>query len=116
MIDNACGKKPTVVVISACYSGVFVPRLAGPNRMVLTAARPDRSSFGCGESDTYPYFDACVLESLPKVKDWPALGRAAQACVATRERAEGLTPPSEPQMSIGGEMALTLPLLGFAGR
>ncbi len=116
MIDNACGKRPTVVVISACYSGVFVPYLAKPNRMVLTAARPDRSSFGCGESDTYPYFDACVLESLPKVKEFIALGRAAQGCVAAREKAEQLTPASEPQMSTGGEIALTLPLLTFAGR
>jgi hypothetical protein len=116
MVDNACGKRPTVVVISACYSGVFVPFLAKPNRMVLTAARPDRSSFGCGESDTYPYFDACVLESLPKVKAFPALGRAAQSCVAQREQAERLTPASEPQMSVGGELALTLPLLTFAGR
>ena len=116
MVDNACGKKPTVVVISACYSGVFVPYLAKPNRMVLTAARPDRSSFGCGESDTYPYFDACVLESLPRVKEFPALGRAAQSCVSKRELAEKLTPASEPQMSMGGELALTLPLLTFAGR
>src|SRR4029453_5207104 len=102
MLDQSCGKRPTVVVISACYSGVFVRTLAKPNRMVLTAARPDRSSFGCGESDTYPYFDACVLESLPKVKAFPALGRAAQSCVAQREQAERLTPASEPQMSVGG--------------
>jgi hypothetical protein len=116
MVDNACGKKPTVVVISACYSGVFVNRLAAPNRMVLTAARPDRSSFGCGESDTYPYFDACVLESLPTVKTFPALGRAAQGCVAKRETAERLSPPSEPQMNVGVEMAAALPLMSFAGR
>ncbi len=116
MVDNACGKKPTVVVISACYSGVFVPYLARPNRMVLTAARPDRSSFGCGESNTYPYFDACVLESLPRVKEFTALGRAAQTCVSKREQEEKLTPASEPQLSMGGELALTLPLLTFAGR
>ena len=116
LVTSACADRPTVVVISACYSGVFVPYLAKPNRMVLTAARPDRSSFGCGESDTYPYFDACVLESLPRVKEFPALGRAAQSCVSKRELAEKLTPASEPQMSMGGELALTLPLLTFAGR
>lgn len=43
MLDRSCGAKPTVVVISACYSGVFVPALAKPNRMILTAARPDRT-------------------------------------------------------------------------
>src|SRR5450432_829432 len=53
IVDTTCGQRPTVVIISACFSGVFVPALAGPNRMVLTAARPDRSSFGCGEADKY---------------------------------------------------------------
>lgn len=113
MIGNACGDRPTVVVISACYSGVFVPILQGSNRMVLTAARPDRSSFGCGESDKYPYFDQCVLESMPAAPDFPALGRASQRCVAIREQAERLTPASEPQLSVGGEMRPILPLMAF---
>ena len=113
MLAQACGDRPTVAVISACYSGVFVPHLAGPNRMVMTAARPDRSSFGCGESDKYPYFDACVLESLPKVSDFAALGRSARTCVELRERAENLTPPSEPQLAVGGELRPVLPLLAL---
>ena len=37
MLDSTCGKRPTVVIISACFSGVFVPALAGANRLVLTA-------------------------------------------------------------------------------
>src|SRR3990167_4374856 len=45
MLDQTCGKRPTVVVISACFSGVFVPALAQPHRMVLTAARPGRTAF-----------------------------------------------------------------------
>ncbi len=116
MIDGACGPRPTVVVISTCFSGVFVPELAAPNRMVLTAARPDRSSFGCSESDKYPYFDACMLESLPAAADFAGLGRAAQACVARRETQEGLSPASEPQMFVGGELRPELPLLAFASR
>src|SRR6202042_1601434 len=40
IIDDACGERPAVVVVAACYSGVFIPPLAAPNRMVLTAARP----------------------------------------------------------------------------
>jgi len=65
MLDNSCGARPTVVVISACFSGVYVPQLAQANRMVLTAARPDRTSFGCGQNDKYPYFDDCFLSSMP---------------------------------------------------
>ena len=116
MVGAACGTRPTVVVISACFSGVFVPAISGPNRMVLTAARADRSSFGCGQDDKYPYFDACMLESLPGASDFMALGRRAQACVASREKAEGLAPASEPQLAIGGAMRPMLPLYAFAGR
>ena len=50
LIQSACGDRPTVVILSACFSGIFIPALAAPNRMVLTAARPDRTSFGCGQS------------------------------------------------------------------
>jgi hypothetical protein len=113
MLTHTCGERPTVVIISACFSGVFVPALAGPNRMVLTAARPDRSSFGCGEADRYPYFDQCVLEQLPHSNDFAALGRAVQGCVAAREIKEGMKPPSEPQLYIGAGIKPLLPLLAF---
>jgi hypothetical protein len=113
MVDHTCGTRPTVVIISACFSGVFVPALAAPNRMVLTAARPDRSSFGCGEADKYPYFDQCVLESLPHASDFAVLGRTVQACVAARETKEGMKPPSEPQLYIGAGIKPLLPLLAL---
>jgi len=113
MLDHTCGPRPTVVIISACFSGVFVPALAGPNRMVLTAARPDRSSFGCGEADKYPYFDQCVLESLPGSSDFAVLARAVQGCVAARETKEGMKPPSEPQLFIGAGIKPLLPLLAL---
>jgi hypothetical protein len=115
MLNHTCGARPTVVIISACFSGVFVPALAGANRMVLTAARPDRSSFGCGEADKYPYFDQCVLESLPQSNDFAVLGRTVQACVAAREVKEGMKPPSEPQLFIGAAIKPLLPLYSLAG-
>lgn len=114
MVNQTCGARPTVVIVSACFSGVFVPALAGSNRMVLTAARPDRSSFGCGEADKYPYFDQCVLETLPKVGDFAALGTQVQTCVATRETKEGMKPASEPQLFIGAALRPMLPLLPLA--
>ena len=115
MLDVACPGRPTVVFVSACYSGVFVPALAAPNRLVLTAARPDRSSFGCGEGDRYPFFDACVLEAWPVSRDFLALGRTVQTCVARREREQKLTPPSEPQISAGARIRPLLPLLPLPG-
>ena len=108
-INNSCSDRPTVVIISACFSGVFVPALQAPNRMILTAARPDRTSFGCGQTDKYPYFDQCVLQSWPGMGDFPSLGRAVQACVAAREKKEHMVPPSEPQLLIGATAATSLP-------
>jgi len=110
MLDEACGRRPTVVVISACFSGIFVPELAAPERMVLTAARADRTSFGCGESDRYPYFDDCFLRAFPTANDFRQLGGEVQACVARREKETGMAPPSEPQLSIGAALRPLLPL------
>lgn len=113
MLDEACGRRPTVVVISACFSGIFVPELAAPDRMVLTAARADRTSFGCGETDRYPYFDDCFLRAFPAAHDFRQLGGEVQACVARREKETGMSPPSEPQLSIGAALRPLLPLFGL---
>ena len=113
VIDEICGERPTVAIIAACFSGVFVPDVDGPNRMVLTAARPDRASFGCGESDRYTFFDTCLLQSLPKVRDFAALGPNVQACVAQREHELGAVPASEPQLEIGAGLRPMLPLYRF---
>jgi hypothetical protein len=113
LIDDWCGTRPTVVVVSACYSGVFVPALAQPNRMIMTAARRDRSSFGCSPEATHPYFDGCVLEALNEARDFLNLSMRATACVNHREHEEGLAPPSEPQTYVGAQMQTLLPFLQF---
>jgi len=115
MVDESCADRMTVVVVSACFSGVFVPPLQSPNRMIMTAARRDRTSFGCGETDKYTYFDQCVLESLPLSRNFPTLGAKVQDCVATRETVEGATPPSEPQLSIGYNVSQVLAAYAFTG-
>jgi hypothetical protein len=107
-INGTCHDLPTVIVLSACYSGVFIPALAADNRMIFTAARPDRASFGCGVDLTYTFFDQCVLESFPGSRTFPALATEVQACVAAREEVEGAAPPSEPQLYIGGRAASLL--------
>lgn len=113
MVRQWCGTKPTVVVISACFSGVFTGALQAPNRMVLTAARRDRTSFGCGANETYPWFDGCVIESLPQAPDFLALAALTRTCVTRRETEAGVELPSEPQLSVGAEMQMRLPTLRF---
>lgn len=87
LIEGSCGARPTVVFVSACFSGVFVPALAAPNRMVMTAARSDRSSFGCAEEDEFTFFDNCVLASLSTSRNFVVLSQAVMACVQKKETA-----------------------------
>lgn len=113
MVRNSCGARPTVVIISACYSGIFVNALQAPNRMVLTAARRDRPSFGCGADEHYPWFDGCVLESLPTATDFLALAATTRACVSRKEQEAEVDHPSEPQLFVGADMQMRLPTLRF---
>lgn len=116
ILDRTCGARPTIAVISACFSGVFVPDLSAANRMVLTAARPDRTSFGCGESNRYPFFDECFLQSTSSAHDFAGLASLVRSCVAEREIREGVRPPSEPQVFIGPQLRPLLPLYAFPAR
>jgi hypothetical protein len=116
MVSGACGARPTAVIVSACFSGVFVPALAGPNRFVLTAARRDRSSFGCSENDRYPFFDGCMIEALPRARDFIELAGEVKRCVAAREDSEGMRPRSQPQLFVGPAFrAAEPPFAGPAG-
>lgn len=53
---NDAGVKNRVLVISACFSGFYIPALAGPDTAILTAASADRSSFGCQPERDWTYF------------------------------------------------------------
>lgn len=104
-LDNHCGVRPTVVIVSACYSGIFLKDgMEQPNRIILTAARADRTSFGCGAGETYTYFDKCLLDSWTWVYTWAELYDRTKGCVAEREAALGAK-PSEPQAYFGSQVA-----------
>ena len=62
----------------------------------------------------YTFFDQCVLETFPVAPDFPRLATRVQDCVAKREKAEGATPPSEPQVSIGDRITVGLAQYVFA--
>jgi hypothetical protein len=109
-LQAGCGDAPTVAIVSACYSGGFTrPPMARPNRIVLSAARADRPSFGCGAGETYTFFDQCLLNSLRGGASWREVFQATRACVAEREQRDDET-PSEPQGWFGAAAAsLALP-------
>jgi tetratricopeptide (TPR) repeat protein len=102
---NALNDTPVryrVILISACYSGVFVRPLADPNTLVITAADSDHSSFGCRNGNTWTYFgDAFFNTALRHKSDLREAFVEASALVRQREHRRHLA-PSNPQIS-GGE-------------
>lgn len=98
-LSAGCGGAPTVVILSSCYSGAFTAMRAA-NRVVITAARADRPSFGCQADRTYTVFDECLLGVLPRAATWRAVYDAELGCVQRREREMGVL-PSQPQASFG---------------
>jgi hypothetical protein len=100
-LERGCGEAPTVVVISSCFSGSFAkPPMTRPNRIILTAAREDRPSFGCGAGFQYTVHDRCLLQAMDAATVWRAAYAMIRACVSAREKALGF-PPSEPQAWFG---------------
>ncbi|MGK9233475.1 C13 family peptidase [Inquilinus limosus] len=105
-LDDACAGRPTVLVTSGCYSGIYTdtPALTTPDRIVLTAARADRPSFGCSAGERYTYYDRCFLDSLKRGAAWTAIAAEVSGCVARRERVKDF-PASEPQSAFGRDVA-----------
>ena len=59
------GIRNRVVIVSACYGGVFVEPLANDDTIVLTAADARSTSFGCAAGRDWTYFgDALFKQSL----------------------------------------------------
>jgi hypothetical protein len=107
MLNQSCGARPTVVIASGCYSGIFAtePPMPAPNRTILTAAREDRTSFGCNAHLQYTFFDKCILENLERDQSWSAIMDKTRACVSGAEFDMRVNAPSEPQISIGAAAA-----------
>jgi hypothetical protein len=100
-LSIGCAEVPSVVILSSCYSGAFTQgAMRAPNRIILSAARADRPSFGCQADRTYTVFDECLLAALPGASTWRAVHAASLGCVEARERQFDVL-PSQPQASFG---------------
>ena len=98
------GVRHKVVVISACYSGVFIPRLANPDVLVITAADADHPSFGCEDKAKWTYFgDAFFNVALRRAKNLQEAFFVARALVRKRELRERFE-PSNPLMAGGANV------------
>jgi hypothetical protein len=103
-LDSA-GIEWRILVVSACYSGGFIDALSSPRTLIITAARQDRPSFGCGVTSEITWFgQAFLVDGLNATLDLPAAFTQARRDIRARER-ERDERPSWPQLVLGDEMA-----------
>jgi hypothetical protein len=103
MLANS-GVRHKVVVISACYSGVFIPPLANPDVLVITAADANHSSFGCQDKAKWTYFgDAFFNVALRQAVSLKDAFLEARSLVRKRELRERFE-PSNPLMAGGANV------------
>jgi hypothetical protein len=95
-----------VVIVSACFSGAFIAPLADDNTIVLTAAAPDRTSFGCQPSRDWTFFGDAYFGHAVRggASLLPAFDQA-KVLIERWEHEQNLSPPSNPQRYVGAHAA-----------
>lgn len=105
MLSQA-GIRNRVVIVSACFSGAFIAPLMDENTIVLTAAAPDRTSFGCQPSRDWTFFgDAYFNHAVRGGASLVPAFDQAKTLIERWEREQNLTPPSNPQRHVGSHAA-----------
>jgi hypothetical protein len=107
MLDQAHIRK-RVIIISACYSGIFVQPLENPDTLVITAADATHTSFGCSNEADFTYFgEAYFHDALTTTNSFADAYAVALPLIRKREDEQGFA-HSNPQMSMGDSIRDTL--------
>lgn len=99
-LDEA-GIKWRVLIVSACYSGVFLEPLETDSTLIATASDAEHSSFGCADDRDLTYFgEAFFKDSIPTTPTLEEAFKKAADLIQHRETAEHLE-HSNPQLYVG---------------
>jgi hypothetical protein len=97
-----------VLVVNACYSGGFIDAVRDDSTMVLTSARADRTSFGCGSEADITYFGKAFLaEALNRTTSLRDAFAIASGMLAEWETADQVE-HSEPQIATSNSIEAKL--------
>jgi hypothetical protein len=95
------GIKNRVVIVSACFAGIFLPPLKNDDSIVITAADEKNTSFGCAPENDWTYFgDAFFRQSLHSGSDFENSFNHARILIQGWEMMDHV-PPSNPQGHFG---------------
>jgi Peptidase C13 family len=95
------GIKNRIVIVSACFSGTFVPALANDDTIVLTASDAKSPSFGCAPERDWTYFgDALFRQSIRRGRDFQQAFDSARMLIQGWELMDRAR-PSNPQAHFG---------------
>jgi hypothetical protein len=107
MFDTA-GIANRLVIVSSCYSGIFVRPFASDNSIVITAADAKNVSFGCEPGRDWTYFgDALFNRSLRPGVDLRSAFNNARLLISEWELM-GRLPASNPQGHFGAALVAKL--------
>ncbi len=107
---NNSGFKHKLVLVSACYSGGYLPALDDGDTMILTAASADTASFGCTDDADLTYFAKALFAQV--LNDEPAMSldaafAHAKSILERWENEQDLA-ASKPQIKVVDKVMLQL--------
>ena len=95
------GIRNRLLILSACFSGVFLPSVWSETTALITAASAGRTSFGCTADNDWTFFgDALINRALRKPQPLAAASQEALGLIAGWE-ASNRYDPSYPQVAMG---------------
>ncbi len=105
---DAEGIKNRVIIVSACFSGIFLPPLANDDTIVMTASDAKSTSFGCAPERDWTYFgDALFRQSLQPGTDLQQAFDHARILISGWEMMDRVA-PSNPQGHFGPTLVAKL--------
>ena len=104
MLDQS-GAKNRLIILQACFSGQFVPVLAGPRTVVATASSSMKSSFGCSAGNDWTFFGYALINQAMRQPDSfvRQFRRAFVTIVGWEDRLQVVS--SNPQIEVGSDTA-----------
>jgi Peptidase C13 family len=108
MLLDELGFERRIILLSACFAGVFIPNLNSENSVIVTAASSTRTSFGCAPGNDWTFFgDALINNALRKSQPFEKATDEAVSLISKWETDRKLL-PSRPQVFFGDKVNVWL--------